>query len=48
MEDKNVTVLYFYGGKYYTLRREVKSGNQFFITLIEVEVDTNGNDSESI
>jgi hypothetical protein len=41
MED--TTVLYFYNGKYYTLRREVKSGHQYFITLIEVEEDGNDN-----
>jgi hypothetical protein len=46
MEEQNVEVLYFYNGKYYTLRREVKSGRQYFITLIEVQI--NGNDTQGI
>lgn len=43
MENRNVQILYFYNGKYYTLRREVKDRRNYYITLIEVRID--GNDT---
>ena len=40
------TVLYFYNGKYYTLRQEIKNRRQYYITLVEVDLD--GNDTSTI
>ena len=39
------TVLYFYNGKYYTLRQEIKNRRQYYITLVEVDLD--GNDTST-
>ena len=33
---ENTEVLYYINGKYYTLRRQVKVGRQFYSTLVEV------------
>lgn len=33
---ENTEVLYYIGGKYYTLRRQVKAGRQYYSTLVEV------------
>ena len=40
------TVLYFYNGKYYILRQEIKNRRQYYITLVEVDLD--GNDTSTI
>lgn len=33
---ENTEVLYYIEGKYYTLRRQVKVGRQFYCSLVEV------------
>lgn len=33
---ENSEVLYYIDGKYYTLRRQVQSGRQYYSTLVEV------------
>lgn len=44
--EQNTEVLYYIDGKYYTLRRQVKVGRQYYSSLVEVlepelpEVDT--------
>lgn len=47
-EATNTQVLYFYNGKYYTLRREIKDRRQYYITLIEVEIEDGSTDSGAI
>lgn len=36
-ETKEGVILYYYEGKYYTLRRQVKVGRQYYCSLVEVE-----------
>lgn len=33
---ENTEVLYYINGKYYTLRRQVKVGRQYYSSLVEV------------
>lgn len=47
MDSENTQVLYFYNGKYYTLRQEIKNRRQYFITLIEVEVEDNVKENDT-
>ena len=34
--EENAQVLYYIDGKYYTLRRQVKGGRQYYCSLVEV------------
>ena len=34
--EQNTEVLYYIDGKYYTLRRQVKVGRQYYSSLVEV------------
>lgn len=36
MNNENTEVLYYIDGKYYTLRRQVNVGRQYYSTLVEV------------
>lgn len=36
MNEQNTEVLYYIDGKYYTLRRQVKVGRQYYSSLVEV------------
>ena len=40
------TVRYLYNGEYYTLRQEIKNRRQYYMTLVEVDLD--GNDTSTI
>lgn len=46
--ETNTEVLYYIDGKYYTLRRQVKVGRQYYSSLVEViEPDLDDGDNNN-